>query len=148
AALLVLALWPVKTSEPEAAGRPEFWLRTGAVAFLLTSLTGHPLLDPRMQILFWGLAGTLGAGRAAAAGAQVRAGESSAGRRRLRRLLAVALAGLVAGSTVASVRIGRKSIGALGLYGMPAPPQPMPLAETLADEPSEVLWWTAQSCRL
>ncbi len=40
-------------------GSIRFGLFSGWIAFLITSLTGHPLLLPKMQYLFWGISGML-----------------------------------------------------------------------------------------
>jgi O-antigen ligase len=203
AALLMASLRVGKAEAAQQASQQAFWLQIGAVAFLLTCLSGHPLLDPRMQILFWGLVGALspgdcvmlrrpdhggqsGASRGPVglpfcfsislsqgserreegpesrqflppAPAGEEAGVSTLGRNkdldqdrrvRWRHLLALALAGLVIGQTIASVQIGRESVGGPGLYGVHPAAQPWPLAETLWPEISEHWWWMARNCRM
>jgi hypothetical protein len=129
-------------------------MQAGVLAFLVTSLTGHPLLDPRMQILFWGVVGALGrrserlvAGVDSALASRP-SPRSDRARPILPGLVALALAGLGICGTFTSVRIGRESVGQLGLYEMPSAVPLMPLAEVVWPERSDRWWWTDKECRM
>jgi O-antigen ligase len=161
--LLGLAAWALllfralRPAMPRAAEGPEpielRGLRLGLLAYLATQLTGHSLLDPRHQILFWSAVGFL-ASASRSPGQEDRHGGgqsvapcvSGPRPRRLVAGLAAALSACLAGTGL--VRISQAWLGQdalvyeLGLYPSPGSADRFRLIPSVADRtPQPPIFW-------
>jgi O-antigen ligase/polysaccharide polymerase Wzy-like membrane protein len=123
----------------------------GVVLFLLSGLTGHPLLDRGAALLFWLCLGLAASGEApgkeSAASASTRPESGPPGWFGVGLWVLLAVGGGLQAAT--ALRMGRESLYEVGVYGNPGAWRSF--AEQVVGKQGAVRpqwWWTAQSAEL
>ena len=153
-AAFVALLWKVLGATGLSSTAETRALRAGIVAFLVTCLTGHPLLDSRMQVAFWGMAGLLVGSRVKVRELDCTDDNPDQPQCRARmwgppgRIACAGLLGVVLGTIAASARTGMESVTGLGLYSVRTGVDRWPLGESLWPDRADQWWWMGRRCRM